>query len=133
MTQMTFDFAETLRQPRTAIHRSAAFSNRFSSRLDTTRQSSETDNRSGQWSTKERASDFEPCKAAPANRCATPQRSLSLYDANRAELKQIGDLAQAVLARYDIVRQRREQRLRREAMRRAALRTERENLALLVH
>lgn len=49
----------------------------------------------------------------------TSNRSLSLYDSQRRELKQIGDLAQLVVARYDIVRRRREARLQREALRSA--------------
>lgn len=133
MTQLTFDFAETLRQPRTATHRSVATSDRFSPRPGTAREASVSGKRNQQWSAQKRSSELKPRNRDSATHNAQPQRTLSLYDASRAELKQIGDLAQAVIARYDIVRQRREQRLRREAMRRAALRSERENLALLAH
>ena len=45
----------------------------------------------------------------------TRYRSLPLYDAKNSELHHIGDLAQAVIDRYDIVRRRRAARLRREA------------------
>lgn len=47
---------------------------------------------------------------------ALVSQSLPLYDSNRTELHHIGDLAQAVLDRYDIVRRRRAARLRREAI-----------------
>lgn len=46
---------------------------------------------------------------------AQAYRSLPLYDAKNSELHHMGDLAQAVLDRYDIVRRRRAARLRREA------------------
>ena len=47
-------------------------------------------------------------------------RSLPLYDARQGELHHAGDLARAVLARYELVHRRRAARLRREALARSA-------------
>jgi hypothetical protein len=63
-----------------------------------------------------RAEAVGPQKTANSSRnTAQVYRSLPLYDAKNSELHHMGDLAQAVLDRYDIVRRRRAARLRREA------------------
>lgn len=55
-----------------------------------------------------------------------PLTSLPLLDAGRQELQHLGQLAQQVVARYDIVRRRREARLAREAQRAREARLARE-------
>lgn len=63
-------------------------------------------------------------KARKANTIRTGQ-SLSLYESGRKDLHHIGDLAQAVINRYEIVNRRRAARLAREkaAREQAALQT----------
>lgn len=134
MTQLTFDFTTITETPgcstsncTPSIDRSRAFHGRCvqaHSEVECGRRSSSSSSPASEPKTKgEERSD----------RLTASSLSLSLYDGRRSELKHIGDLAQAVLARYDIVRQRRELRLRREAMRQAAIRNERANPALIAH
>ncbi len=74
-------------------------------------------NASSSPSTPRSVSTIRPPHTAPSTGRPTPvSKSLPLYDANHSELHHIGDLAQAVIDRYDIVRRRRAARLRREAL-----------------
>ena len=111
MTQLTFDFSGSAATC-TIVAPTPTRSNRQQATPLTASRQQDSDRRSAARQEAHSQRSSEP-------RCL--HGSLPLHDPNRGEIHHLGDLAQLVVARYDIVRRRREARLAREAARRREL------------